>query len=119
MALVVLIGWEARPGILLAVLMLGAGRGAVTLMRPQLIADFYGRTHFGAISGTLASFLTLAGSLAPIGIGLAFGVIGSYTPLLWAMATMSALATGAMLLAGQQRQRTVAESAQHPDRAYS
>lgn len=119
LALGVLIGWQERTGILLAVLMLGAGRGAVTLMRPQLIADFYGRTHFGVISGTLASFLTLAGSLAPIGIGLAYGAIGSYTPLLWAMATMSILATVTMLLAGQQRRRTMLNSAQHPDRAYS
>ena len=118
-ALGVLIGWQERPGILLAVLMLGAGRGAVTLMRPQLIADFYGRTHFGAISGTLAGFLTLAGSLAPIGIGLAYGVIGSYIPLLWGMAMMSLLATVAMLMAGHQRRRSALDSARYPDGAYS
>lgn len=118
-ALGVLIGWPDRAGIFVAVLMLGAGRGAVTLTRPQLIADFYGRAHFGAINGTLASFLTLAGSLAPIGIGLAYGAIGSYTPLLWGMAAMSTLAAAAMLLAGQHRQRMVLQSAQHPDGAFS
>jgi hypothetical protein len=118
-ALGVLMGWQARAGIILAVLLLGAGRGVVTLMRPQLIADFYGRTHFGSISGTLALFLTGAGSLAPIGIGLAFGVTGSYTPLLWGMAMLSILATATMLMAGQQRQRSERAARQQLDRALS
>jgi MFS family permease len=113
-ALGVLMGWQGRAGLLLAVLMLGAGRGVVTLVRPQLVADFYGRSHFGAINGTLALVLSGSRSLAPIGIGLAVGVVGSYTPVLWAMATLSILATATMLVAGQRRQRSLASPATQP-----
>ena len=54
---------------LAAVLLLGAGRGVVTLMRAGLVAEFYGRAHYGAISGMLALFLTGARALAPVGAG--------------------------------------------------
>ncbi|HEY7032980.1 MAG TPA: MFS transporter [Thermomicrobiales bacterium] len=104
-ALVVLMGWQTRAGVLSAVLLLGAGRGVVTLMRPGLVAEFYGRTHFGAISGMLALFLTGARALAPVGAGVAYTLAGSYDPVLWGMATVSALAALAMIRVGQQRER--------------
>jgi hypothetical protein len=102
-ALVVLIGWQERAGVLTAVLLLGAGRGVVTLMRAGLVAEFYGRAHFGAISGMLALFLTGARSLAPIGVGVAYGISGGYEPVLWAMAVSSLLAAAAMVGVGRQR----------------
>lgn len=95
-ALVILMGWQDRAGVLTAVLLLGAGRGVVTLMRAGLVADLYGRAHFGAINGTLAFFVTGARALAPIGAGSAYVVFGAYEPLLWAMAAASLLAAGAM-----------------------
>ena len=103
--LVVLMGWQTRAGVLVAVLLLGAGRGVVTLMRAGLVAEFYGRTHFGAISGMLAFFLTGARALAPVGTGAAYTLAGGYEPVLWGMATVSALAALSMIRVGQQRQR--------------
>lgn len=103
-ALAVLIGWQAHGGILAAVLLLGAGRGVVTLMRAQLVADFYGRSHYGAINGTLALFLTVAGALAPICAGFLYGVTDDYTPILWGMAVLSTLAAGVMVALGLHRQ---------------
>jgi MFS family permease len=104
-ALVVLMGWQAPAGVLTAVLLLGAGRGVVTLMRPGLVAEFYGRAHFGAINGMLALFLTGARALGPVGAGLAYTVAGGYGPVFWGMATVSALAAVAMIRVGQQRER--------------
>jgi MFS family permease len=104
-ALVVLMGWQTREGVLLAVLLLGAGRGVVTLMRAGLVAEFYGRAHFGAISGMLAFFLTGARALAPVGAGAAYTLAGGYDPVLWGMATVSALAALAMVRVGQQREK--------------
>jgi MFS family permease len=95
-AVAVLMSWQTRTGVLTAVLLLGAGRGVVTLMRAGLIAEFYGRAHYGAINGTLALFLTGARSLAPVGAGLAYAALDGYPPVLWGMACCSLLAAGAM-----------------------
>jgi MFS family permease len=99
----VLVGWESHAGIIVAVLLFGTGRGVVTLMRPQLIGDFYGRAHFGAINGTLAMALQGASALAPISAGLAVGLLGGYGPLLWGMGGLSVGAAAVMLALGRQR----------------
>jgi MFS family permease len=104
-ALVVLMVWQERAGVLAAVLLLGAGRGVVTLMRAGLVAEFYGRANFGAISGTLALFLTGARALAPVGAGLAYALAGSYEPVLWGLATISLLGAVAMVEVGRVRER--------------
>lgn len=96
-AVAVLLGWQERPGVLLAVVLLGAGRGVVTLMRAGLIAEFYGRANYGAISGMLAFFLTGARALAPVGAGVAYGVVGGYRPVLWGIGAASLLAAVAMV----------------------
>lgn len=96
-AVVVLMEWEARAGVLLAVLLFGAGRGVGTLMRAGLIAEFFGRAHYGAIQGALASILTAARSLAPVTAGVAYGLAGGYRPVLWGMAAIFLLAAIAMI----------------------
>ena len=96
-AIGVLMGWQNHAGIISAILLLGAGRGVVTLMRAQLVGDLYGRIHYGAINGTLALFLTGASALAPVSAGVAFGMFGGYTPILVGMAVCSILAALAML----------------------
>jgi MFS family permease len=107
----VLVGWETRAGIIAAVLLFGTSRGVVTLMRPQLVGDFYGRTHFGAINGTLAMALQGASALAPISAGLIVSFFDSYTPLLWGMGGLSLGAAAVMLGLGRQRHREVASLA--------
>jgi MFS family permease len=102
-AVFVLLEWQSTAGVLTAVLVLGAGRGVVTLMRPGLIAEFYGRAHFGAISGTLAFFLTGSRAIAPVGAGLAYAALGDYRPVLWGLAICSLLAAGAMVRVGLAR----------------
>lgn len=104
-AIGVLMGWTAHAGVVVAVILFGTGRGVVTLMRPQLVGDFYGRAHFGAISGTLAMALQGASALAPISAGLLVEAFDSYAPLLWLMAAMSLAAAAVMLGLGRQRRR--------------
>jgi len=70
-AVLILLAWRQSSGVLLAVLLLGAGRGAVTLMRASLVAERYGRVHYGAIGGALALFVSGAAALAPVGAGVA------------------------------------------------
>lgn len=99
----VLIGWPSRAGIIVAVLLFGASRGTGTLMRPQLVGDFYGRAHFGAINGTLAMALQGASALAPISAGVIAGLLGSYVPVLWGMGGLSLCAAAVMFGLGRER----------------
>lgn len=103
-AVAMLAGWQARSGVLAAVLMMGAANGVVTLMRAGLVAEFWGRAHFGAISGMLAMFLTGARALAPIGAGTTSTLAGGYQPVLLMMVLVSTLATIAMLNTRRKRQ---------------
>ncbi len=96
-AVLILLTWQQASGVLLAVVLLGAGRGAVTLMRASLIAERYGRTHYGAIGGALALFVSGAAALAPVGAGVAYQVAGGYPPVFAGLAGISGLAALAML----------------------
>ena len=96
-ALVILLIWQQASGVLLAVVLLGAGRGAVTLMRASLIAERYGRTHYGAIGGALALFVSGAAALAPVGAGVAYQLAGGYVMVFAGLAAISGLAALAMI----------------------
>jgi sugar phosphate permease len=96
-AISLLLLWQSTAGVLTAVLLFGAGRGVVTLMRAGLVANLFGRAHFGAISGSLALFLTGARSIAPVGAGVAYAIAGNYVPVLWGMAALSMAAALTML----------------------
>jgi MFS family permease len=100
-AVLILLAWPRVSGVLLAVVLLGAGRGAVTLMRASLVADRYGRAHYGAIGGALALFVSGAAALAPVGAGVAYQVVGGYPVVFAGLAGISLLAALAML--GMQR----------------
>jgi len=102
-AIVVLILWQSPAGVILAVLMLGMGRGAVTLIRPSLIPQLYGRASFGAISGVKTMIVTGARALAPVAAGAGYALLGGYTPVLWALAVISVLSGVALLPAGRAR----------------
>jgi MFS family permease len=103
-AVAMLAGWQARSGVLAAVLVMGAANGVVTLMRAGLVAEFWGRAHFGAISGMLALFLTGARALAPIGAGATSTLAGGYQPVLLTMVLVSTLAAIAMMNTRRKRQ---------------
>lgn len=108
-AMAILLLWNASAGVLVAVLLLGMGRGVVTLMRPTLLADFYGRKNFGAINGALAFVLNLARALSPVAAGLAFAALGGYEPVFWGLGVVSLLAGVMILGAGRtERARRVA-----------
>ena len=51
----------------LFVLLFGAAVGSATLLRPALLAERFGPARFGRISSVMVVFLTLAGTVAPVG----------------------------------------------------
>jgi MFS family permease len=97
LAVVVLLQWQSRPGILTAVVLLGAGRGVVTLMKPNLIADFFGRANYGAISGSMSFFLTFSSALAPVITGFALAFWDGYDTVMWILAGLALLGAIGML----------------------
>ncbi|CAN5405551.1 MFS transporter [soil metagenome] len=97
LAVVVLLQWQSRPGILTAVVLLGAGRGVVTLMKPNLIADFFGRANYGAISGSMSFFLTFSGALSPVITGFALAFWDGYDTVMWILAGLALLGAIGML----------------------
>lgn len=106
-ALAVLVLWVHPAGVIVAVILLGMGRGAVTLIRPGLIADLYGPKHFGAINGMQTLVVTGGRALAPVATGVAYTITGGYTLVLWALAGISVLSAVAMLRVGETGSSTV------------
>jgi MFS family permease len=78
---------------LLAVALLGAGRGGITLMRATLVADRYGRANFAAISGLPAAAQMAARAIAPVGAGFLVTWLGGYAPMLAVLLAIALAAT--------------------------
>lgn len=75
------------------VVVYGMGRGMNTLLRATLVADLYGATHYGAISGVLSSCTTVATAAGPFAVGLMFDATSSYGTLLWWLLGVALAAT--------------------------
>jgi len=54
----------------------GATSGARTVLRPALIVELYGASHFGKNDGLLQMATTFAKALGPLGFGLLPGLLG-------------------------------------------
>lgn len=76
-------------------LLFGAGNGAMTVVRGALPVEMYGREHYGAIAGALATPGLLARAVGPIFAALLWSALGGYertTMVLIAVAALGALA---------------------------
>lgn len=96
-AIILLVTMEHAAGIIAAVVFLGMGRGAITLLRPSLVMEFYDVTQFGAINGMQTLVLTIGRSLAPVMTGVAAGLGGGYIPVFWVYAVLSLLSAWVIL----------------------
>src|SRR5699024_8831156 len=79
-ALALLLTWSSPAGVIVAVVALGMGKGSVTLLRPGLLANLYGRHHFGTINGMQTVATAAARALAPVATGAAYTFAGGYPP---------------------------------------
>jgi MFS family permease len=97
-AFVILWGVPGTVGLFAFVGLFGISNGMATLVRASIVAELWGRTHYGAIAGALSVASTLARAVAPLSIGLAYLAWGGYKPILISLAVLSMLA---MLSAGR------------------
>lgn len=100
-SLVALVRVPGVVGVVGFVVLFGAGFGSITPARAALLADYYGSTHYAKINSVLGLFVTGARALAPVGAGLLYDLLGTYLPIFWLLAAVSALAAGASLLVSQ------------------
>jgi MFS family permease len=84
--------------VLIAVTLLGVGRGGTTLMRATLVAERYGRASFATISGIPAATQMAARAIAPVGAGLLASRLGGYGPMLVVLTAIATAATLAMVM---------------------
>lgn len=107
-ALLALLLVPGAAGVILFVLLFGAARGGLTLIRPAFVAQLYGRAAYASVAGVLAFAATVAQALAPVSIGTAYDGLGRYEPILWALVVVSGAAIAAL---GPTRQPGVAAPA--------
>jgi len=86
-------------GVVLFVVLFGAGFGAITPARAALVSDLFGASSYGAINGVVALCITASRAVAPVGAGLLLAATGTYTPVIWLIVAVSALASVAALRA--------------------
>lgn len=98
-SIIVLAQIQSTVGVVLFVVLFGIGFGSQTPARAALVAELYGPAHYGSISGILALCTTGARGIAPVGAGLLYTGTNSYTPVLWLLVAMSALASVAAIRA--------------------
>ena len=96
-ALLVLLLVPDLAGVVGFVLLFGAAKGCMTLVRPALVADLYGSAHYASIAGVLAFSVTIAQAAAPLGAGAAYDALGRYDPILWTLVLVSALGSLCLL----------------------
>nr|WP_281965413.1 MFS transporter [Serinicoccus marinus] len=92
------------PALLLVVLamLLGAVRGAATLLQATLVSDVWGTDSYGTLSGWFAAPITTAAALAPwAGTALAETLDG-YAAMVWVLTAMGLSATVAVAFAGRR-----------------
>ena len=66
------------PTLILAGGLHGIALGGFFIMRPLMIANYFGREHLGAINGILRPFVTLSGAMSPLLVAGMFDIYGSY-----------------------------------------
>lgn len=99
LALVLLLVTQSRTGVILFVILFGAGFGAITPARAALVAEGYGPAHYGSIMAVIALSITFSRALAPVGAGLLQSWSGGYVLVFWVLIALSGIASIAALRA--------------------
>ena len=80
----------------------GLGVSGATSMRTPIVREYFGAKHFGAMYGIISIFVVIGGtSGAPIA-GWVFDATGSFFPIWYIYAGLTALGTLALLMLPEQ-----------------
>ena len=99
------------PTLIIAGASHGLALGGFFIMRPLIIANYFGRQHLGAINGILRPFVTMSGAVSPLLIAGMFDIFGTYREA-FILATLTwVLAAGVVFLAAPPRRQPPASEA--------
>lgn len=91
----VAVAGDSRGALLIGLIVLGMGNGMATLSRAGEIADRYGTSSYGALSGRLALVTTFARAGAPVAAAAWAAWVG-YEALLWTLVSICGAAAVAL-----------------------
>jgi predicted MFS family arabinose efflux permease len=87
----------AGPGLVLFVLVFGAGFGVMTIVRASLLAEYVDPQLYGRVAGVQAGLLNVARVAAPVAAAWSRSSSGSFSVMLWMLCTCAGLAGAALL----------------------
>jgi MFS family permease len=100
MSLLALLWADTRvPWLIAFAVLFGAGNGAMTVIRGALPVEMYGRDHYGAIAGALATPGLLARAVGPIFAALLWSALGGYERTTVVLIVVAAVGATAFALA--------------------
>jgi MFS family permease len=95
-----------KPSMLIAAGVHGVAIGAYISLQGLVVADYFGRSHLGAINGMIRPFMTGAGALSPLMIAVLFDLRDSYTVAFLIIAVGWLFAGVLMFMASPPAKRT-------------
>jgi MFS family permease len=99
---------DSRLVLILAAAFNGLSLGGIFIMRPMIVATYFGRGHLGALNGIMRPFVTAASALSPLMVAWIYDARGSYDLVFWLLAGCWLVAAAAVVLAHQPRRDGVA-----------
>lgn len=84
-------------------LLYGTGNGVMTIVRGTIPAELYGRMHYGAINGAMASPVLVSKALGPLAASLLLVAVGGYGSVIAALAVTAASSVFFFFLATRAR----------------
>lgn len=100
LALLAFLAADGGPWMLaLFAFLYGAGNGALTIVRGTVPVELYGREHYGAVTGALATPGLLARAAGPLVAAAIASLPGGYPAALWTLAALGAAAAAAFYAA--------------------
>ncbi|MDP2034856.1 MAG: MFS transporter [Polaromonas sp.] len=89
-----------EPAVLVAFAVLfGVANGLITIVRSNIVPDFYGREHVGRIGGAMSGIALCTRAAAPFLTAWALVGLGGYTGLLWGLVGMGVASLALFALA--------------------
>ena len=89
----------------------GLTAGGFLVLRPMIIAAYFGRAHLGAINGIIRPFLTIGAASSPLLIAWLHDFRGDYNLAFWVVATCWFLAATTVVLACVPESRATSQPA--------
>jgi MFS family permease len=118
-AMALLAAGALGAGLIPMILLYGASAGMLTLAQATVVADVWGRRHYGSISGAMAIPTNLARALGPVGAALLYTWLGGYARIFWLLAVSLTVAGVTVLVtehrAGSHAAAAVADAGSVPN----